>query len=125
MILHLPLADINPFDLTHCPTKDPPGFIAVDKTEGEHLSGAWHGRKLIEDGVKLRPIAVCASELVPEDLRSGRPWQRLDGFKRYWAHRLAGKSEVACVVLDEYKPGCQHGETMDVSGDEWAKLSMS
>jgi hypothetical protein len=125
MILFLPLADINPFDATHLPSKEAPGFVATGDQNSEHLSGAWHARRLIGDGVKLRPIAVCASRLVPDDLRSKRAWQRLDGFKRYWAHHLAGKSEIACIVFEDYKPGCQHGETMDISEDEWAKLSTS
>jgi hypothetical protein len=123
MILHLPLAEINPFDGTHKPSAAPPGFEAKDKTPGEHLEGAWHGCRLLTDGSRLRPIAVCASSKVPNDLRSTRPWQRIDGFKRYWAHRLAGKATIACVVFDDYRPGCQHGETMEVSEDEWAKLS--
>jgi hypothetical protein len=60
--------------------------------------------------------------LVPEDKRSpdprdrGRPWQRLDGFKRYWGHKLAGERDIACVVFDEYLPGVQGGRPMTMEG---------
>ena len=109
----LRLDEINPFDRTHVAIAMAPGFSAFDKSPGEHIEGARHCRTLLERGVTVRPIAVCRSEIVPPHLRSNKPWQRLDGFKRYWGHLLAGKHTIECVVLDEYRPGAQHGMTME------------
>ena len=113
------LQDINPFDRTHVGIGEPPFFSAFDSRPGEHLGGALHCADLIRRGVPIRPIAICDAGLVPPAQRIGRTnrqWQRLDGFKRYWGHLLAGKDTIACVVLDEYRPGAQHGEAMT-----WAK----
>jgi hypothetical protein len=111
----LRLDEINPFDLTHVQIDMEPGFSAYDKTPGEHIDGARHCASLLARGVNIMPIAVCRSELVPEYRRSNKPWQRLDGFKRYWGHKLAGRETIACVVIDEYKPGAQHGAAMEAS----------
>lgn len=115
MMLHqIRLLSINPFDRTHVAIPMPPWFSAFDHTPGEHIEGARHCAGLITKGVSIRPIAVCRSEFVPCDLRSEREWQRLDGFKRYWGHRLAGKDTIACVIFNEYLPGAQHGFPMEV-----------
>lgn len=106
------LNDINPFDATHFRTDGDPGFLTIDKFPDEHLSGARLCAELLGRGEPIRPIAVVASELVPEELRGDEPWQRIDGFKRYWGHKMAGRREIACVVFDDYKPGCQHGLSM-------------
>lgn len=112
-MMTLRLDEINPFDRTHVEIGMEPGFSAFDNEPGEHINGARHCAALIAQGVKVMPIAVCRSEIVPQHLRSAKPWQRLDGFKRYWGHKLAGKETIACVVLDEYRPGAQHGEAME------------
>lgn len=115
-LVDLPLGAINPFDGSHVRLDMPPGFSAFDKTPGEHLDGAKHCADLLARGVPVRPIAVCRADLVPGDQRrdaTGRAWQRLDGFKRYWGHVIAGREIIACVVLDEYLPGAQHGLSME------------
>lgn len=122
-MISLPLADINPFDATHVAQDD--GFRAVGDERGEHLSGAIWVASMIERGARLRPIAVCASDLVPDALRDGRPWQRIDGFKRYWGHRLLGLSHINCLMFDEYVLGPQHGMPSELSEEEWARLSAS
>lgn len=111
----IPLRDINPFDATHVRIGDPPGFCAVDKTPHEHLLGAEYCQRLLLVGATIRPIAIVASDRVPAHLRAAEPWQRIDGFKRYWGHRLAGKIEIACVIFDDYLPGCQHGLSMEIA----------
>lgn len=112
-MMFLRLDEINPFDRTHVEIDMEPGFSAFDKVPGEHIEGARHCASLLSRDVNVMPIAICRSELVPAHLRSGKPWQRLDGFKRYWGHVLAGKEMIACVVIEEYKPGAQHGEGME------------
>lgn len=110
------LDEINPFDRTHVVIDMEPGFSAFDKVPNEHIDGARHCAALIGCGHEIRPIAVCRSGIVPAHLRSVIPWQRLDGFKRYWGHKLAGCETIACVVLDEYRPGAQLGEPMEADG---------
>lgn len=112
-MIELRLDEINPFDRTHVAIDMAPGFSAFDKTPGEHIDGARHCAALIGKGVAIRPIAVCRSELVPAHLRSNRPWQRLDGFKRYWGYRIAGRQTIACEVFEEYRPGAQGGLSME------------
>lgn len=122
----LPLADINPFDATHIEQSGPPGFHAVGDHELKHLKGALWVASMIERGARLRPIVVCPADLVPDALRDGaRPWHRLDGFKRYWGHRLLGLSHINCLISDEYSLGPQHGLPTELSEEEWVRLSAS
>lgn len=115
-LVDLPLAAINPFDGSHVRLNMPPGFSAFDKVPGEHLDGARHCADLLARGVPVRPIAVCRSDLVPAgQRRTDRAWQRLDGFKRYWGHVIAGRETITCVVLDEYLPGAQDGQSMEMA----------
>ena len=124
----LPIEDVNPFDPHHLRCGRKPGFLANDKQPLEHLHGAEYCRDLIHDGAPIRPIAVCAMEVVPDDKRSpdprdsGRPWQRLDGFKRYWGHKLAGVRFIPCEVHDEYRPGIQHGQTMTIKEEPMGEI---
>lgn len=127
MILrYVALDDINPFDGSHWPEQKAPGFrIKSDERTHEHIQGALICRDLLRKGGSLvRPIAICPSSIVPADRkwRTNKPWQRLDGFKRYWGHKLAGASEIACVVLDRYDPGCQRGQSMTVEEKEVGKI---
>lgn len=118
-IVSLPLDRINPFDPTHRRVDAAPGFECDEEPEGYHLDGARHCARMLEHGVSVRPIVVCASSLVPAERRndrSDRPWQRLDGFKRYWGHVLAGRTAIDCLVIEEYRPGAQHGMTMTGDG---------
>lgn len=123
---HIAMDQINPFDGSHVPCPEPPGFrVKTDARTAEHVEGAEYCRALLRHGgTRIRPIAVCSSDLVPGDRpwRSERPWQRLDGFKRYWGHKLAGATEIACVVVDSYAPGCQGGQPMTAEEKEVGKI---
>lgn len=124
-MISVPLADINPFDETHREHPDPPGFVVVDD-HGEHFDGAIWVASMIQRGAKLRPIVVCASHLVPDALRDGaKPWHRIDGFKRFWGHKIFGLSHINCLISDQYVLGPQHGMATLLSEEEWAKLSTS
>lgn len=119
----IPLTEINPFDRTHWSTVE--GFEAKEKRPGEHLEGAQHVRQIIAGSVHLRPIAVCPSDKAPADIRDpSKPWQRLDGFKRYWGLRLAGARVALCEIHDDYKPGCQHGLSLTIGEKEMGKILM-
>lgn len=123
---HIPMDQINPFDGSHAASREFPGFYIKDDARTlEHVEGAQFCRDLIRSGRShVRPIAVCSSALVPDDRpwKSARPWQRLDGFKRYWGHKLAGATEIACVVLNKYDPGCQSGQPMTTEEEEVGKI---
>lgn len=118
------LIDVCPFDPTHQPSDAPPGFVARDGT-AEHLAKAEHAAELLRtNSALLRPIAVCEMRLVPRDRRYGDcRYQRLDGFGRWWGHRLVGAQEVLCEVYDEYIPGVQHGMSMTVTEGELGKVA--
>lgn len=118
----LNLREINPFDATHGFSPHPPGFWAVEDNPGYHFNGAVIARDALRRGDRIRPIAVCRSELVPAELRHDRPWQRLDGFKRYWGHYMAGATEIECIVYDHYVLGPQHGQPMLTSEEEMGKI---
>lgn len=124
---YIPLHEINPFDGSHRPVYlSTPGFyVKTDERTREHQEGAELCCDIIRRGGSLiRPIAVCDSSLVPpdRDWRSTKPWQRLDGFKRYWGHRLAGATEIACEVIDRYEPGCQRDQSMTVEERDVGKI---
>lgn len=124
----LPLEMVNPFDPHHLRCGMKPGFCANDHSPEEHMNGAEYCRDLLHAGVPIRPIAVCSMHLVPEDKRSPdprdaiRPFQRLDGFKRYWGHKLAGCREIACVLHDEYRPGIQDGQPMTLKEETMGEI---
>lgn len=124
MLRRLPLDKINPFDDLHRPSG--PGFCVPSDVGNEHLSGVEHCVTLMRQGKPIRPIVVMPIKLskwyavYPE-----KEYQRLDGFKRYWAHKVEGKAEIDCVIIDEYWPGAQHGHPMTIEDEEWATLTRS
>lgn len=92
------IADIDPFDTGHR-DDGKGGFDCGDKTQ-EHRDGIEYVKKLYQEGKNVLPIAVCKGE-------NGR-YQRLDGFKRYWAQKELGKQRIKAYVLDIRIPGIQH-----------------
>lgn len=121
MLQYLPIEDIYPFDSGHWQIDEPPGFAAKkDKVPNEHFNGALEVERRVRQGATIWPIAVCRMELVPARKRAGKPYQRLDGFKRYMGQKMAGVTEILCDVRDKYEPGCQEGHPMTVEADALA-----
>ena len=81
---------IQPYDEGHRPG-------VFDK---DHRDGIEYCKKLIEEGKTIRPILV--------DTRG----QRLDGFKRYFAHLELGKTTIECIVDPHGRMGGQHNQSM-------------
>jgi hypothetical protein len=93
------LADINPFDDGHRPLGE--RFDCREETE-DHRNGIDSLKEFISRGGKTLPIAVYLKS-------AGEKYQRLDGFKRYWAQKELGRTEIECYVLPEYVAGIQEG----------------
>lgn len=114
LLRRLRLEDINPWDGCHAP--DGSGFTCFGHQEtAEHWEGIRHCRQLLTEGKTLRPLAVVPAEFSPyQHLYPDKRYQRLDGFKRYWALKLEGAEDVDCLIVDRYAPGTQEGHPMEV-----------
>jgi hypothetical protein len=86
----LPVSRIQPYDEGHRPG-------VFDKS---HRDGIEYCKKLMNEGKKIRPILVDTSG------------QRLDGFKRYFAHLEFGKDFIKCIVDPNGRMGGQHNQSM-------------
>lgn len=86
------LVDINPCDGVH-------GEIP-DK---EHREGIEVLKPIIQSGKKILPILVIPVE--------GKPYkyQRLDGYKRYYAFKELDYTEIECFIDKNAKGGGQEG----------------
>jgi hypothetical protein len=75
----------------------------------------------MQAGKRPWPIAVrpaWSDRFGRGDRQNGNIWQRLDGFKRYMAHRALGLSSIECFIVADNKPGCQHGHAAFVSDSD-------
>jgi len=86
---------IQPYDEGHRPG-------VMDK---EHREGIEYCKKLIEGNLKIRPILI------------DNTGQRLDGFKRYMAHRELFLSKIECIIDPNGIMGGQHNQSM--TADEY------
>jgi len=90
---------IQPYDEGHRP-------LVFDK---DHREGIEYCKGLIEEGKKIRPILVDTTG------------QRLDGFKRYFAHLESGLKTIECIIDPFGKMGGQHNQSMiDDDKTDWA-----
>jgi hypothetical protein len=82
---------IQPYDEGHKP-------LAIDK---HHREGIDVVKKLIKSKKKIRPILVDTSG------------QRLDGFKRYMAHKELKKKQIECYIDPFGVMGGQHDQNFE------------
>lgn len=110
MLRELPLDSIDPFDALHFSDGNGGFRTTSDEDDKDHEEGVEWTRSLIREGKEIRPILVIPIK--------GGPYryQRLDGFKRYFAHKREGKTTIRCVIIDQYIPGGQHGLTQTIDG---------
>ena len=94
----IPIDKIDPFDNGHIQADD--SYDITDGTKAEHEEGIELFKQHITDGGKLLPIAVWENEGM---------YQRMDGFKRFWALKELGFKVIPCYVLSEYVAGVQEG----------------
>lgn len=93
----VPIETVQPFDPGHLP-------LVEDK---EHRDGIEYCKKLIRDGVRIRPILVSTDG------------QRLDGYKRYMAFKELGYDEIE-VLVDPFTTelGGQFNQSMEDDQEE-------
>jgi hypothetical protein len=112
-VVTIPLAAICPYDHTHVRVGEDDFDNGSEKDTAEHKAHIEWMAGQIAAGRTPRPIAVCPAwrgQFVRrEDARPGNVWQRLDGFKRYMAHKALGQPTIECFYVASYRPGCQHG----------------
>lgn len=96
----IPLEDINLYDKSH---------FATEKEWNSnkylyHQEGITLVKKGIIQGRIIRPIAVANGE---------KPYQRMDGFKRYMAYKELEMRKIPCYLLEpnDIWPGFQHNES--------------
>lgn len=89
--------DIQPYDEGHRP-----GVF-----DEEHRDGIEYCKGLINSGKAIRPILVAPNG------------QRMDGFKRYMAHKELGFKSIWCIVdpVVDFM-GKQHGMSMEDNGED-------
>ena len=86
----VPIDLIQPYDEGHRP-------LVFDK---DHRNGIEYVKGLIISGKKIRPILVNTDG------------QRLDGFKRYMAHKELGLKAIDCIVDPFGVMGGQHNQSL-------------
>lgn len=100
----IPLKDVNPFDNMHSANGE--SFSVDEQADGQsleqHLKGIEYIKGVIIGGQKVRPILVRDDE--------DGSYQRLDGFKRYWAHKELGEQFIEAFVctVDEYRRAVEY-----------------
>jgi hypothetical protein len=112
-IVNIPLASICPYDTRHRRVSDDEFDCGTLDATQEHVAGiAWIVEQM-NSGRKPWPIAVRPAWRSrfsrSEDRLPGNVWQRLDGFKRFMAHRALKRETIECVIVAGDRPGCQHG----------------
>ncbi len=105
------LDQINPYDAGH-----PPGWA-----DESHTLGIEIVKGFIREGKRILPLLIRDFSIDSDPERCGRAfnesaglplvyrYQRLDGFKRYMAHKELGYDRVECILDNESFPGGQHG----------------
>jgi hypothetical protein len=121
-VVSLPLVAINPYDDIHKRVTDDAFENESPESTNRHKEGiAWMVEQM-RAGRKALPIAVRPAWgerfTRPQDRLPGHIWQRLDGFKRYMAHRALGLSTIDCFVVASHLPGCQHKQRAFLEEDE-------
>ena len=126
MVRRLPLDRINPFDQVHRDDGNG-GFKCQDRNDTQaHWQGIVYAQRLLKSGLSTRPIVVMPMRMSPyTHIYTDKTYHRLDGFKRFWAHKLEGRTVIDCLVVDQYAAGAQHGHPMTVEDEEWETFTMS
>ena len=83
------LNDIQPYDEGHRPLAE----------DSEHREGIEFVKQFMREGKKIRPILV--------DTRG----QRMDGYKRYMAHKELGHKQIECIIDPNARMGGQHNQS--------------
>lgn len=103
----VPINLIDPYDSVHQPREDarPPFWCQNAEITSEHWNAVREVQKMIRRCLYVRPIAV-----------NGR--KRMDGFARYMAYRLMGRTEILVDNSVRHRPGQQDGRGWLLGKDE-------
>lgn len=114
----VPVGVINQYDLSHQfePTR-PEGFWCGRALDTKlHMQGIELCMRLLQQGFRLLPVAVtpieCRDVEYSGPIKNQHRYQRLDGFKRFEAHRRLGAEEIECRIYrgEHAVPGVQQYE---------------
>jgi len=97
IVTSIKVDEIDPFDEAHRQKED---YFDCGEDQQDHIDGVALVKHFMESGETIRPIAVTWNE-------KKNTFVRMDGFKRYWAHKELGKESILCYVLKEYIAGIQ------------------
>ena len=107
----VPIDKINPYDEMHFNKE---GEFEVDEAADgasteEHRRGIDYIKEVLKKGQKIRPILLWE--------KFDGTFERLDGFKRYMAHKELGYKFIEALVCDEvehanHKPFPYHNATL-------------
>ena len=112
----IPIEDISPYDGHHPNTDE--GWVEVEEklkdpnsTKKYHDLGVDIALKGVLAGKEILPIAVRLTKIVYFGIN--RKYERLDGWKRYFGYKLAGKTTIPChVYSSDTLGGIQQGQDM-------------
>lgn len=111
-VKEIPLTDINPYDGGH--TIDPEDNMKfICHNQKEHEEHIEKIKNKIKEGKWIRPIAVSTE---------GPPYQRMDGFCRYMAHKQLGREAIEAIICPLTFAGCQDKKSIIISSEEYQKI---
>jgi len=121
-IKKISLDQINPYDYNH--------DIENINKDKDHLEGIDMVKELIISGETLLPVLVksfksksysnyCGYQYnLKKGLNTNFKYQRLDGFKRYFAFKELGHHYIECIIDDNSFPGGQHKMNWILNNEE-------
>tara|TARA_A100001037_G_C15140761_1_gene633547 strand:- start:1464 stop:1991 length:528 start_codon:yes stop_codon:yes gene_type:complete len=121
-IKKIPIEQINPFDCNH-------NVKTITECK-DHKEGIRMVKELINNGKKILPILVtsfksqsyidyCGYQYnMINGLDINFQYQRLDGFKRYFAFKELGHKHIECIFDENSFPGGQHNMNWVIDNKE-------
>ena len=121
-IKKIPIEEINPFDCNH--------DLKTITDCKEHKDGIDMVKELINNGMRILPILItsfkskshieyCGYQYnMTHGLDTNFKYQRLDGFKRYFAYKEIGHKYIECIFDEKSFPGGQHNMNWVIDNKE-------
>jgi len=108
-VIYLPLEDILVDDGGHrLDESHPDGFVCHNQTE--HREQIDKIKLALEEGKFIRPIAVLDA--------GSRPFQRMDGFCRYIAHKELNQTSIRVILSKLAFAGCQDKKSAIITDED-------
>lgn len=114
-VVTLPLDSICPWDTNHRPSDNDCGFDngSPEETKAHKDGVRWFTTQIFNGKtpwpIAVRPLSIKPSYewTLPSEYKPHHIFQRLDGFKRYMAHKQANRAHIQAFIVSEDAPGCQ------------------